>query len=628
MSKNTSRWNPRFWQRLLLCLMALTVLAGLGLPARAEELSEGEEILARAEALEADSGKLRSVSVHVYSGENPVLPNEKDTRDSAFLKYLSIALESRWTLAEKETPEMSPEDLRTLYSDYVDAELETLGEYREGRMEDVLLDFLSKEYLASLDAQKAATRDNLEDGVAFLWDYTAHRQEAVKVLFFINRYYGVPVHKVFKDQMNSFLYEGALLVQEDTIERLLHARETAMTASPAAEEGAENAPPEEEAAEASSQAGGKAYSPYGTGAWHTAPGGNYEFRLHDFDQEALTMQVDLRQKENQKEIPCGDINLSVWGKYQKNRQTLSTFYRVGDIYEEGGKLSFNLHMNVLLDGRLYQEVKGKISLKLPRQKTEDDGREETMNATAADDLEEEEDVNIPEAPIGQDFSEVAVGDVIRMGYYEQDGNSENLREPIEWRVLSINRKKHVALIVTVQGIEVLPFSTPGKEAVYTEVGFNWKNSYLRDWMATDFYEQCFTRKEKARIRLATNITKDATGRFTTKDYVFLLSESEARRYMKSVQGMICEPTPYAKAKLSPAAASAKDGYCWWVRELARAAKNYGNGKFNPETSNEGGYVQGALGMRFYSRRIGLNVTNDNTVMVRPAMWVRLGADEE
>jgi len=624
MKKNTSRWNPRFWQRLLLCLMALTVFAELGLPARAEELFEGADILARAEALEADSGKLRSVSVHVYSGDNPVLPNEKDTRDSAFLKYLSIALESRWVLAEKETPEMSPEDLRTLYRDYVDAELETLGEYREGQMEDVLLDFLSKEYLASLDAQKAATRDNLEDGIAFLWDYTARRQEGIKVLFFLNRYYGVPVHKAFKDQMNSFLYEGALLVQEDTIERLVYAHEQALRAAPA-EEGTESAPPEEEAP---AQAETKPYSPYGTGVWHTAPGGAYEFRLHDFDSEALTMQVDLRQKEDNKEIPCGDINLSVWGKYQKNRQTLGTFYRVGDIYEEGGKLSFNLHMNVLLDGRLYQEVKGKISLKLPKQKTEEDDREETMNATAADDLEEEEDVTIPEAPIQQDFSEVSVGDILRMGYYEQDGNTENLREPLEWKVLSINKRKNVALIVTVQGIEVLPFSTPGEEAVYTEVGFNWKSSYLRDWMATDFYEQCFTRKEKARIRLATNVTKDASGRFTTKDYVFLLSETEARRYMKSVEGMVCEPTPYAWAKLSPAAAGAKDGYCWWVRELAKAAKNYGNGKFNPNTANEGGYIQGALGMRFYSRKIGLNVTNSDTVMVRPAMWIRLGAEEE
>ncbi|MBQ9252022.1 MAG: hypothetical protein IJ188_05250 [Clostridia bacterium] len=237
----------------------------------------------------------------------------------------------------------------------------------------------------------------------------------------------------------------------------------------------------------------------------------------------------------------------------------------------------------------------------------------------------EEDTSPKEEPIDQDFTDLKVGDIIRMGYYEQDGNEENLREPIEWQVLSVNKRKKVALVTTVYALETLPYGTLGNEAEYEEPGFNWQNSGIRQWLSEEFYDRCFTDAEIRRIRLASNVTKDPSGRFTTKDFVFLLSQEEARRYMKSTQGMSCEATPYVLAKLgADSAAIAEDGYCrWWVRELTKAVKTNKKGeKVNNGSVNEAGYVYGGKGMAKFLRNEGAKTYEADQALVRPAMWIR------
>ena len=57
-------------------------------------------------------------------------------------------------------------------------------------------------------------------------------------------------------------------------------------------------------------------------------------------------------------------------------------------------------------------------------------------------------------------------------------------------------------------------------------------------------------------------TDDLTGDFYTEDFVFLLSLSEAERYVKEKEYAVCEPSEYAIGK------GANDFLreeCWWLR---------------------------------------------------------------
>ena len=232
------------------------------------------------------------------------------------------------------------------------------------------------------------------------------------------------------------------------------------------------------------------------------------------------------------------------------------------------------------------------------------------------------EAEFPEAPIKQSFSALNVGDKILMGYYEQDANTENLREPIQWNVISVNKKKNVALIVTTYGIEATSYGKPGDESQYMQEGFNWKNAYLRQWLNGDFYGNAFTKAEKGRIRTVTNITEDKSGRFKTNDQVFLLSTTEVRRYLQTTKGMSCEATEQAKKKLGQEAIT-EDGYClWWLRDMLNVAVKGKNGEFKRNSCNEAGYVFGSKGLQQYLRKKGGKVYQDDLIAVRPAMWIK------
>ena len=61
------------------------------------------------------------------------------------------------------------------------------------------------------------------------------------------------------------------------------------------------------------------------------------------------------------------------------------------------------------------------------------------------------------------------------------------------------------------------------------------------------------------------------------------------------------------------------------RELTKAAKNDRRGNYVKNSTNEAGYVYGSAGLRYYLRKKGLPIDQADTVLVRPAMWIKLGA---
>ena len=229
-----------------------------------------------------------------------------------------------------------------------------------------------------------------------------------------------------------------------------------------------------------------------------------------------------------------------------------------------------------------------------------------------------------ESPINQSFLELKVGDTVSMGFYEQDGNESNLREPIDWTVIEVKKKDGMALLLADKGLEAISYGTPMDIDEYSKEGVNWETSYLRNWLNTDFYNQSFSKDEQTRVLETTRTTQDKAGKIQTNERVFILSADEARKYLKNAKGMACETTEHAKASLKlENGAITENGYCmWWLRDMLNVSKKDKNGNFMQNTYNEAGYVYGDSGLKSFNKKSGSPVFCDYLIVVRPAMWIR------
>ena len=199
---------------------------------------------------------------------------------------------------------------------------------------------------------------------------------------------------------------------------------------------------------------------------------------------------------------------------------------------------------VLVSGVLILSI-GVITLLVMLQKKHDDSDDSldgNKNVTAG--------VSATEIP--QPLSKYHVGDSVILGKYEQDGNSENGAEDIEWIVLDVNGLK--VLLVSKYALESMPFNTVSGET-------SWETSSVRTWLNGGFIEDAFSETERGYlisssienkdyyigitetgILKANNtgkglkeITAHTTGGAITIDKVFLLSVDEANAYFASAE---------------------------------------------------------------------------------------------
>ena len=145
-----------------------------------------------------------------------------------------------------------------------------------------------------------------------------------------------------------------------------------------------------------------------------------------------------------------------------------------------------------------------------------------------------------------------VGDIIKFGHYEQDGNEENGKEEIEWEVLKVESDR--VLVVSKYALDCKPYNTE-----YTDV--TWETCTLRKWLNNDFKNAAFTSAEQAKIPTVTVVNENnpyyrTAGGNNTKDQIFCLSVNEIKnligynwyndQHMYGYsQKMIVEPTQYA-----------------------------------------------------------------------------------
>ena len=155
------------------------------------------------------------------------------------------------------------------------------------------------------------------------------------------------------------------------------------------------------------------------------------------------------------------------------------------------------------------------------------------------------------------LSKASVGDNMFFGSYEQDGDTSNGKEDIEWLVLAKENGK--LLVISKYALDCQPYNSS-----YTDT--TWEKCSLRAWMNDDFLNNAFSVEEQSKI-VTTNVSADKNPEystypgFATTDKVFLLSITEAEKYFSSVSARQCKPTKYAIA--NGASVNYNNGNCWW-----------------------------------------------------------------
>ena len=196
------------------------------------------------------------------------------------------------------------------------------------------------------------------------------------------------------------------------------------------------------------------------------------------------------------------------------------------------------------------------------------------------------------------FAEYDVGDYFKFGSYEQDNNTGNGTETIEWLILEKQADK--MLLVSRYALDSRKFNS--KAAAVT-----WEDSSIRTWLNRAFYNIAFSGEEQAYI-LTTTVSADKNPKFKTKagsdtqDKIFLLSVIETEKYLSDKEARFCKPTAYAKAQ--DTYVNSSSGGCWWLmRTPGDTSKKVASSNTDGTIDYNGGRVESDKGG------------------VRPAMWI-------
>ncbi len=193
----------------------------------------------------------------------------------------------------------------------------------------------------------------------------------------------------------------------------------------------------------------------------------------------------------------------------------------------------------------------------------------------------------------------SVGDSIYLGEYEQDNNTVNGEELIEWVVLA--RENGRVLVTSKYILDTVPYNTE-------EGLFKWRDSSLREWLNNSFKNDAFSLREQTMIAEVKNEnhknpTYGTDGGGDTSEKVFCLSIEEADKYFATSAYRQTSATAYAMRGTLRIGTSGSAG--WWLRSPGYAADR-------AAYVREDGVVY-EFGCANYV----------DTVGVRPAMWINI-----
>lgn len=198
-----------------------------------------------------------------------------------------------------------------------------------------------------------------------------------------------------------------------------------------------------------------------------------------------------------------------------------------------------------------------------------------------------------------------VGDIVYFGTYEQDNDTTNGKEDIEWLVLA--KENNRILVVSDKALDCKPYNQ-SRDYV------TWETCSLRNWLNNDFINAAFTAEERAKIPTVT-VSADKNPEYNTnpgnatKDKVFLLSIVEAEKYFTSDEARMCVPTEYAISNGAYTSGSYTKGgkaTCWWWLRSPGCNRNY------------------AARVNLFGSVIGFgDIVDYDSDAVRPAMWITI-----
>ena len=201
---------------------------------------------------------------------------------------------------------------------------------------------------------------------------------------------------------------------------------------------------------------------------------------------------------------------------------------------------------------------------------------------------------------------IKVGSHINFGTYEQDNNTSNGKEDVEWLVLEVKDGK--ALVISKYALDCKRYNT-------SDTDVTWEICTLRKWLNNDFINAAFSTNEKAMIPTVT-VPADENPEYSTNpgnattDKVFLLSITEAETYFTTDESRKCVPTAYAEAQGAYTSDSYKtasgEAMCWWWLRSPGGNQFYAAGVYSD------GYVN----------QKGSSACIDD-YSVRPALWIDL-----
>nr|MCR4840546.1 DUF6273 domain-containing protein [Lachnospiraceae bacterium] len=191
-----------------------------------------------------------------------------------------------------------------------------------------------------------------------------------------------------------------------------------------------------------------------------------------------------------------------------------------------------------------------------------------------------------------------VGSSVFFGSYEQDNDTTNGKEDIEWLVLA--KEDNKMLVISKYALDGQQYDTSGDAT--------WETCSLRKWLNGTFINNAFSPVEQSMIQ-TTTVTADKNSYYSTlpgnntTDKVFLLSITEVNQLHSSDIGRHCNGTAYC---LAQGVSRSDYGTCiWWLRSPGRDSSH------------------AALVDR-YGDIVDYDVQYDY-VAVRPALWINLGS---
>lgn len=197
----------------------------------------------------------------------------------------------------------------------------------------------------------------------------------------------------------------------------------------------------------------------------------------------------------------------------------------------------------------------------------------------------------------------AIGNTVIFGSYEQDNNTGNGKEPIEWIV--IDQKGPNVLLVSKYAIDVRKYNSSRDKVT-------WATCSLRTWLNGSFMSNAFSKEQKEAIVLTdvSNQPSDGNPAFSTygpntQDQIFLLSYYEVKKYFPTDRERQLENTTYTKEHGAEFGFVIKHGgeHCFWL------TRSPGKSADEVVIINESGSINECKSV------------DDSAMVTRPAFWL-------